>query len=158
MTLLFVSLGFVLMALGFLGCVAPVLPGPVLCYAAVLCLVPTDTAPSVPVLVTGGLLTAAVTLADSLVPVLGAKLFACSRRGLWGCALGTFAGLFFFPVGLLAGPFLGAFLGELAAGKTAAAALKGGVGALLGFLAGTLLKLVLCLALAVVFAVAVFGR
>lgn len=148
------SLAVILLVLGIIGCVAPILPGPILAYAALFCLIPTGDSPSVATFVIFGILTVVVTIADSVIPAIGAKKFDCSRWGTWGCFIGTIVGVFFFPVGLAAGPFLGAFIGELIAGKTACAALRGGVGALLGFLAGTVLKFAVCIAIAV----AVFMR
>ena len=69
-------------------------------------------------------------------------------------ALSILAGLFFVPVGILLGPFLGAFLGELIARKPVGAALKGGFGAFLGFLSGVFLKILACIAMT---AVVVYG-
>ena len=69
-------------------------------------------------------------------------------------ALSILAGLFFVPVGILLGPFLGAFLGELFARKPVGAALKGGFGAFLGFLSGVFLKILACIAMT---AVVVYG-
>lgn len=154
MEIIVYSLAVILLILGVIGCVAPILPGPILAYAALFCLIPTDDCPSMATFVVFGILTIVVTIADSVIPAIGAKKFDCSRWGTWGCFIGTIIGVFFFPVGLVAGPFLGAFVGELIAGKSAQAAVRGGIGALLGFLAGTFLKLAVCIAIGV----AVFMR
>ena len=151
MTLALFILAGLLLLIGFVGCVVPVLPGPVVAYCGLLALVPTAKCPSTPVLVTMGLVVAAVTVADYVVPALGAKKFDCSRWGTVGCFVGTVVGIFFVPVGILLGPFLGAFCGELIARKPLAAALKGGFGAFLGFLSGVFLKLLACVAMTVVF-------
>ena len=97
---------------------------------------------------------AAVTVADYIVPAIGAKKFNCSRWGTVGCFAGTIIGFFFVPIGILLGPFLGAFLGELIARKPVGAALKGGLGAFLGFLSGVFLNLLACVAMSVVFVLA----
>lgn len=144
-------LGGVLVALGAVGCVVPVLPGPIVSFCGLLCLVPTAHSPSVAALVAFGLVTAAATALDYIVPALGARRFQCSKWGTWGCVVGTFAGVFFFPVGLLLGPFLGAFLGELVAGRKVLQAAKGGWGAFLGFLSAVLVKLAACVAMIVCF-------
>lgn len=149
MEIIIYSIAVTLLVLGVIGCVAPILPGPILAYAALFCLIPTGDSPSVAAFVIFGILTVVVTIADSIIPSIGAKKFDCSRWGTWGCFIGTIIGVFFFPVGLVAGPFLGAFIGELIAGKITHAALRGGVGALLGFLAGTILKLAVCIAIGV---------
>lgn len=143
-----------LLLVGFVGCVVPVLPGPIIGYCGLLALIPTEKCPLTPVLVTMGLVVAAVTVADYVVPAIGAKKFNCSRWGTFGCFVGTIVGLFFVPFGILLGPFLGAFCGELIARKPFGAALKGGFGAFLGFLSGVFLKLLACAAMTAVFVLA----
>ena len=145
-------LGGVLVVVGIVGCVVPVVPGPVVAYCGLLCLLPTSSPPSVSSLVAFGLATAVASVLDSVVPAMGAKRFNCSKWGVAGCFVGTFVGVFFFPAGLLAGPFLGALAGELVAGRGLAAATRGGVGAFLGFLAGVAVKLAACAAIAAWFA------
>lgn len=154
MTIALSILAGLLLLIGFVGCVVPVLPGPIIGYCGLLALVPTEKCPSPLVLVTMGLVVAAVTVADYVVPAIGAKKFDCSRWGTVGCFVGTIVGLFFMPIGILLGPFLGAFLGELIAMKPIGVALKGGLGAFLGFLSGVFLKLLACVAMSVVFVLA----
>ena len=146
-----------LLLIGFIGCVVPVLPGPIIGYCGLLALNPTERCPSTLVLVTMGLLVAAVTVADYVVPAIGAKKFNCSRWGTAGCFVGTLVGLFFVPFGILLGPFLGAFLGELIARKPVGTALKGGLGAFLGFLSGIFLKILACVAMTAVVVCSFFG-
>jgi len=133
-------LGGLLLLVGFVGCVVPVLPGPVCGLLALCALWPTPCALPMSHLAVAGAVTALVLVLDYIVPALGAKKFDCSRWGVFGCLVGTIVGVFFFPWGLILGPFGGAFVGELVAGKTTGAAVKGGFGALLGFLAGVVLK------------------
>lgn len=154
MEILYCSIGLLLVLLGIVGCVFPVLPGPILAYCGLFCMIPTQKCPSVTVFVILAVLTLIVTIADSVIPAIGAKKFNCSKQGTWGCLIGTIAGIFFMPIGIIAGPFLGAFIGELIAGKNAYTAMKGGFGALLGFLAGTFLKFAVCIAVG---GVIVFG-
>ena len=150
MTIALSILAGLLLLIGFVGCVVPVLPGPIIGYCGLLALIPTEKCPSTLVLVTMGLVVAAVTIADYVVPAIGAKKFNCSRWGTVGCFIGTIVGLFFVPIGILLGSFLGAFLGELIEMKPIGAALKGGVGAFLGFLSGVLLKILACAAMSAV--------
>ena len=156
MTIALSILAGILLLIGFIGCVVPVLPGPIIGYCGLLTLILTEKCPSTLVLVTMGLVVAAVTVADYVVPAIGAKKFDCSRWGTVGCFVGTIVGLFFVPIGILLGPFLGAFLGELVAMKPIGAALRGGLGAFLGFLSGVFLKLLACVAMSVVFVFCVF--
>ena len=156
MTIALSILAGLLLLIGFVGCVVPVLPGPIIGYCGLLALIPTEKCPSTLVLVTMGLVVAAVTIADYVVPAIGAKKFNCSRWGTFGCFVGTIVGLFFVPIGILVGPFLGAFLGELIAMKSIAVALKGGFGAFLGFLSGVFLKILACIAMTFVYVMLVF--
>ena len=136
--------GAVCLLIGFVGCVVPVLPGVACAYAALWTLYPTPYALSGEKLIVGGIVAVVAIVLDYVVPALGAKKFNCSKWGVFGCMVGTIVGIFFAPLGIILGPFLGAVAGELVAGKKASAALRGGFGALLGFIAGVLLKFVVC--------------
>ena len=145
MNLVYLISSGALLLTGLVGCVIPVIPGPVLAYGGLLLMIPSDRPPSLFALISFGVLVALAVVMDYVVPSLGAKKFDCSKWGVWGCAVGTVVGMFFFPVGLLLGPFLGAFVGELLAKKPVGKALYGGLGAFLGFLSGVFLKIVVCL-------------
>ena len=135
------AVGVLLLALGYVGCVVPVLPGPLLAYGALWWL--HFCRPEIGMddkLVVGGIAVAVVSALDYLLPAVFARRFKCSGWGTAGCLVGTVAGLFFAPLGIVLGPFLGAVAGELVAGRGLAPALKGGVGALLGFVFGVVLK------------------
>lgn len=135
-----IAVAFVLLIVGVCACVVPVLPGPLVAFLGLLCLLKTPYPPATAGLVVFGVLTFAVGILDNVIPALGAKSFDCTRWGTVGCFIGTLVGLFFFPFGLLLGPFLGALAGELIARRTFMQALRGSLGALLGFLAGVVLK------------------
>lgn len=138
-------LGALAILAGIAGCFVPIIPGPIVAYGGLLCMIATSKPPSAAMLVLLGVITAVVTVLDYVVPAMGAKKFKCSKWGIWGCTIGTFIGIFYFPIGLILGPFLGAVAGELIAKKPLAMAAKGGLGAFLGFLAGVFLKVVACL-------------
>ena len=131
--LLAATLGGLLIALGAIGCVVPVIPGPVIAYAALW----VPYAMGLPVdwahIGVGTAVLAAITVADYVLPAVVARKFKCSKAGVTGCLVGTFAGLFFMPLGILLGPFAGTVLGELVVGKGLASSLKGGFGAFVGF-------------------------
>ena len=152
MEVAWLTVGWVLVAVGIVGCVLPVVPGPILLYCALLCLLGTSHAPTVAVLVTFGVVTVIATVLDYVVPALGAKKFNCSKLGIVGCAVGTVVGIAFFPLGLLLGPFLGAVAGELIAGKSLGKSFWGGIGAFVGFLVGVFLKLFACSTMAIYYA------
>jgi len=135
------TLGGGLLLLGLVGCVVPVLPGPILAYCALWIpfLFGRGLQPSA--LWIGAGVTAVATVVDYLLPALCAKKFKCTKSGVVGCMLGTLVGVFFMPFGLILGPFVGTVAGELTAGRNLADATRGGIGAFLGFVAGTLAKL-----------------
>ena len=69
-----------------------------------------------------------------------------SRQATRGAAIGTVAGLFFMPWGLVLGPFAGAFIGEMLHDRTDnARAFRVAFGSFLAFVLGTGLKLVVSL-------------
>ena len=147
MELFFILLGAGLLVLGMLGFFIPILPGPLLAFCGLLCLWPTTKCPPGTMLAVFGLITLITTILDYIVPAIGAKKFQCSRAGIWGCTLGTIIGVFFLPLGLILGPFLGALSGELLAGRTTRQAIRSGFGALLGFLCGVAFKFAACIAM-----------
>ena len=134
-----------LLIFGLLGCVVPVIPGPLLSYVAMLVLIPTRFSPTLAECIVYGLACVVVSVLDYIVPLIGAKKFNCTRWGVAGCVIGTVAGLFLGFWGLIVCPFLGAMLGEIVAGKNLKASFKGGFGAFAGFVAGVLLKVVYCI-------------
>lgn len=134
---LLTAAGIALLLLGFVGCVVPALPGPLIGYAALWTLA---AGVGTHKLVIGAAAAVAVTVMDYVFPAMFAKRWRCSRLGVFGCMAGTIVGMFFLPLGIVLGPFLGAVAGELVAGRDFRLAFQGGVGALLGFLAGTMVK------------------
>ena len=156
MEVVWLSVGWVLVAVGIVGCVLPVIPGPILLYCALLCLLGTSHPPTVAALVAFGVATVVAIVLDYVVPALGAKKFNCSKLGIVGCAVGTLVGIAFFPLGLLLGPFLGAVIGELIAGKSLGKSFWGGIGAFVGFLVGVFLKLFVCSTMAIYYAKSAF--
>jgi len=127
------AFGSLAMIVGLVGCFLPVLPGPAIAYAALWALALFGHPPSMTCLVLGGIVLIFVTAVDYVLPSVFAKRFRCSRWGVFGCFAGSIVGLFFMPLGLVLGPFLGTVAGELLAGKDVSSSLRGGLGALLGF-------------------------
>ena len=152
-------IGWILIAIGTIGCFLPVLPGPPIAYAALfLALARGDhSSPGVSTFVVAGVVVVVALVLDWIVPTLGAKKFNCSRLGMLGCFIGTIVGLFFLPLGVVLGPFIGALAGELVSGKPFGLSLKGAFGALLGYVGGVLLKVACCGFIAYQFWTAVHG-
>ena len=150
MELFWWTITLVLMAIGLVGTVLPVFPGPILIFAAALihrfAMGPEKGLgwAGILVLLVLGLATIAI---DFLGGLLGGQRFGATRWGTWGAIIGALVGLFFGLPGLLIGPVIGAVTGELIGGKRLVEAGRAGWGTLLGGLAATLGKLVIALAM-----------
>ena len=140
--MLMMAIGGAAMLLGFIGCFLPVLPGPAIAYASLFVLFAFGCPLTTAQLALGGGVLVVVTLVDYILPSVCAKKFKCSGWGVFGCFVGSIVGLFFLPLGIILGPFIGTIAGELIAGKDLAASFRGGFGALLGFVLCLGLKLV----------------
>jgi hypothetical protein len=148
-----IVVGLIILAVGFAGCILPVLPGPPIAFLSLLCLQFTGVHDYdlVTFFVLGGLALLIMAL-DNIVPVWGVKRIGGSMAGIVGGAVGVVVGLFIFPpFGLILGPLVGAILGELIAGNTPKKAVTSGAGTLLGFLCGALAKTALTSVIAAYF-------
>jgi hypothetical protein len=147
-----------LVAVGVVGTVVPGLPGAILVLAGLALAAWIDGFARVGVAtlaVLAGLTLAAYAL-DFVATAVGARRFGTSWWGVLGAVLGTLGGLFFGPVGLVIGPFVGAFLLELLARRDLRQAGRAGLGAWLGLVLGTAGRLGLVAAMIAVFVVAYF--
>lgn len=158
MTILFI-LAAILVLAGLAGIVLPAIPGLPLVFAGMVLAAWADgfTRIGVGMLVALGVLTLLSVAVDFWAAALGAKRVGASRPALVGAVLGTFAGLFFGPVGLFVGPFAGAVTGELMHGRRldpegVGQATRVGFGTWLGIVFGIALKLMLALAMLGLFA------
>jgi len=139
-----IAIGLILALAGMIGCILPVIPGPILSFSALLLLSWTKNwqifKPSF--LIIMGAVAAFLMAFDYIAPAMGAKKYGASKSGLWGSAIGMIIGIFFIPPwGLVVGAFIGALVGELAAGKSGRKALRAGWGILIGTVFGIGLKL-----------------
>ena len=157
MDIFLIIISAILMLLGLLGCILPALPGPPVSYIGFLLLHFTDkvhfSTTQILVLL---LLVVIAQIIDYFIPILGSKYSGGTKWGSWGAFIGSIAGLFFLPWGLILGPFLGAVAGELMGDADMKSALRSGTGALLGFLFGTILQLELCMGFIVLLIRSVF--
>jgi hypothetical protein len=142
--LAFLAASFILV--GFFGSILPVLPGPPLSWIGLLLLHFSRFADfSTRFLAVSFVVMAVIAALDYFIPIWGAKRFGGTRSGVIGSTVGLIIGLFFMPLGVVAGPFLGALIGELLhAPNERKRALKSAIGSFIGFLLGTGLKLVFC--------------
>ena len=159
MEIVLAAVAFLFLLLGLLGSVVPALPGPPLSFIGLLFLKWSGYGSfSIAFLLLWGAIMAAVTVMDYILPALMTKKFGGSRAAVLGSVLGLIAGMLFFaPMGLLIGPFLGALAGELINNSIKAKrgeisgdgdnggiakALKAALGAFLAFIVGTGAKLI----------------
>ncbi len=142
-------LGAALVLVGFIGSILPIIPGPPISWAGLLLLKWTDYADDHGAAYENTLwillfFVVLVTILDYVVPIMGTKKYGGSKRGVWGATIGVVVGLFFGPLGIIVGPFLGAFIGEITTGKKEKQALRAAWGSFMGFLLGVGLKLMVC--------------
>ena len=160
-TTLYYVLSVLLVLVGIAGTILPALPGLPLVFAGMLLAAWAGDFQQVgmPMLVVLGLLTLFSLAVDFWATALGAKRVGASKLAIIGAMIGTVAGLFFGPIGLLMGPFAGAIGGELIHRRSLqkqdlGQAAKIGVGTWFGILFGTVLKLALAFTMLGLFALA----
>lgn len=146
---LYYAMAIVLILVGIVGVLLPALPGLPLVFAGMLLAAWAGDFQQIGwvTLVVLGVLTALSFVVDIVSTAIGAQRVGASRKALLGTVIGTFAGLFFMPIGLLAGPFVGALLGELWHGRELRQATTVGLGTWLGIVLGVVLKLGLAFAM-----------
>jgi uncharacterized protein YqgC (DUF456 family) len=142
-------LGTALVLVGFIGSILPVIPGPPISWVGLLLLKWTDYVNDHGAAYENALwillfFVVLVTILDYVVPIMGTKKFGGSKRGVWGATIGVVVGLFFGPLGIIIGPFLGAYIGEITTGKKERDALRAAWGSFVGFLLGVGMKLMVC--------------
>lgn len=152
-------IGLLLNGLGILGCILPILPGPFISWLSLfLFFFLPEHEVGTTTLVVSGILMAAVTALDYVVPIFGAKKFGSSREGVIGGMIGIVVGLFFFPpIGIILGPLIGTIAGDIIAGGTLSKALNSGLGSLIGFIVGTSIKLIYSIAVLTLFTIKAGG-
>ena len=158
MTLLQI-LGGVLILIGIVGCVLPVLPGPILSYVALILLsLAKDWEPfSITFLIIMGVLALILSVMDNFIPAISAKKYGASKYGIWGSLIGMLLLMVVFPPwGIFIGAFAGAVMGEFIGGTRGRKVFQIGYGVFLGSMLGVGLKLAFCLMLLGVYIMNVF--
>ena len=153
---LYYALAAILVLVGIAGTILPALPGLPLVFAGMVlgAWAGGFAYIGIPVLVVLGILTLVSLAVDFWATALGARRVGASGKAVAGAVIGTFAGLFFGPAGLFAGPFIGALAGELLHGRDVARATRVGFGTWLGIAFGTVLKLALAFTMVGLFVLA----
>lgn len=146
----------VLTVIGVLGTLLPALPGVPLVFAglALAAWVGDFREISGWTVAVLGLLTALSVTVDLAASAFGARIAGASGWAFAGAALGTVVGLFFAPIGLFVGPFLGALALEWLHTRQLRGSLKAGAGASVGVLIGTVVRVALAFTMLALFALA----
>jgi uncharacterized protein YqgC (DUF456 family) len=146
-------LALLLMLVGLVGTVLPAVPGLPLIWIAMLGYAIADQFRHTSgwFLMITLLLVILTQVAEHLTKAWGARRFGAGRAGTWGAVVGSLIGLFFIPVGLLLGPFVGAMVGELLTGRQFPQAVRAGLGGVVGVLGSIVVNLAIALTLIVAF-------
>lgn len=143
----------ILVAAGLAGLVLPALPGSPLLFIGLFAAAWAEdfTYVGAYTLIILGVLAVLAYALDIVAGAFGAWQFGASSRSVVGAAVGAVAGLFFGPVGILLGPFIGAVIGELTVRPEIFAAGRAGLGATIGLVLGTAAKISLGLSMLAIF-------
>ena len=126
--------------IGIVGSIVPGLPGPPLSWVGLLLLYFAGGCSLKMLMIWLGI-TTLVTVLDFVVPAWLTKATGGHKEASWGAVIGLFAGIFFTPVGMLAGSLIGAFVGEFVFAKNdTRGSVKAALGAFLGFVFSTGIK------------------
>lgn len=135
---------FVTVIAGFVGCIVPVIPGPIVAFVGLLVVSLAQQWSTLPLwlLTVLGLVAVAVTVLDSVLPSIASKRAGAGRGGVWGSLIGMLIGTFLFPpFGIVIGAFFGALLGEMLFHGENKSPLKAATAVFSGTLVAVLLKL-----------------
>jgi uncharacterized protein YqgC (DUF456 family) len=145
MTVLGYVVAVLFFAAGLAGTILPALPGAPLIWLGMLLfgLIAGFGQLTVWFFIGQALAVGLVYFIDYAATAWGVKRYGGSRAALWGSLAGLGLGIIFFgPLGVVFGPFLGAVAGELAVQKPLASAVRSGMGTMLGMAGGLVLKIV----------------
>ena len=135
------------MFLGLIGCFIPIIPSPITSWFGFLILYfSSNNIISFKFLIFTLLISILFFLGDFFLPLITAKKFGSSKKGIAGTGVGLFLGFFILgPIGIILGACIGAFIGELMSNKESEKILGSLGGAIVGVLSGIILKLVVSL-------------
>jgi uncharacterized protein YqgC (DUF456 family) len=144
-------LAILLMVAGVIGTFLPAIPGIPLVFGGMLLAAAIDHFTRIgwiTLTILGALAVLAMVI-DFAATVLGAKRAGASRLALLGAGAGTLVGLFFGPIGILLGPFVGAAGGELMSRGSLEGAARVGLATWIAMLIATVARAaILCAMLA----------
>jgi hypothetical protein len=144
LTVLMTVVGSVAVVVGLVGCIVPVLPGPIVSYAALILISLAGgwDLYAVSTLIILAVLAVGTTVLDSVRPAVSSRRAGAGRAGVWGSVLGMLLGTIFFPpFGMIIGAFLGALIFEIIFNPDNREPVKAAIGVFKGTVLATLLKL-----------------
>jgi uncharacterized protein len=148
-----------LIAIGVIGAIVPMIPGPPFAYLGLLLhgfVIGFDNL-SLVILIILGVLTLLTLIVDFFAPMLGGAGYKSSPSGTRGALIGALLGFMFFgPLGVILGPFVGAFVGEFISVPDTKRALKTLHGVFMGLILGAAFKFVVSIAIGAYFIVTLF--
>lgn len=146
--------GAAALLVALVGCVVPILPGPLVALAGLLLLLFAGGTELLPIwlIIGASLLAIAGTVSDQILPAAASNRAGAGRPGVVGSIIGMLAGMIFFPpFGLIVGAFAGALLGEVLFHRDNAHPFRSAFAVLRGTLLATLVKLVVTGVIAIAF-------
>ena len=131
------------MLLGLIGCFIPIIPSPITSWFGFLVLYfSSNVIIESDFLIFTLVISILIFLADFILPMLTAKKFGGSKKGVLGTGIGLFLGFFIMgPSGVLVGACIGSILGELLNNTNGNKIILGAIGSIFGILSGIFLKL-----------------
>ena len=141
MTYFFIALALLLSVIGLIGCILPGLPGHPLNYAGMWFLQWAFQPFNSITLITFGVLTILILVADYIIPVWTAKKYGATRQGIFGSFVGMIVGFLLPPIGIIIGTIAGAIIGDMMAGRNSSQATRSGLATFTGTLLAIGLKL-----------------
>jgi hypothetical protein len=137
-------IAILLFLIGLAGTVLPVLPGVGIIYGGMIIygVMTNFEYLDMNFFILQGIACAFILGVDFVASALGTKAFEGSKHAAKGAVVGTIIGLVFFsPLGIIIGPFVGAVAIELLTGSELKKSLRSGIGTLIGILGGTVIKI-----------------
>lgn len=114
MDLLLIIIGFCFIILGFIAPFVPIIPGAIASWIGIFFIYLTNNTNISKIFILLWLLIAiSITILDYILPIISTKKVGGTKFGTKGFIIGMLLGVFFTPIGMLFGGFLGVFIGEL---------------------------------------------
>jgi uncharacterized protein YqgC (DUF456 family) len=142
MDLLIIILSLLICFIGLFGSFTPIIPAPLTSWISFLILKLSGVIyiSNFFIIITF-IISVSIFLIDFFLPLIGAKKYGGSKKGILGCTTGLILGFFIFGlIGSLFGSIIGAFIGESFNKSHIKSRIKSSIGAFVAFITGIFLK------------------